>query len=303
MASIYTDEERDRRNARLRAKKKHLDGMFDVLGWVLYILLGFVVVTDIFMGFLDSITDSVRPFLGGVCNLGIGFGAVYALHRREMRATVFWMIVSIPLGILANYLGAWMRPFVIVAEVYEAVLLPLQREWQRLSQEDGFPLFDVSYNDRALAQKAQEKVMQKRAIAAAEQSRKEGGVFVENADGQGDMLDILDDNGMARIIPEKLTGYQDRLREPARGEERSHAYVPGVMDTLEDIAPPPPPSAPEIQPAAGQGEAIMSGVAAMDEVNVPMETPPSDSDDDAEILEALRQLEGKGYGDGKQKSV
>ena len=226
MPSIYTDEERSRRYGELRERKKWLDkayslSMWAALGLSLLMLLPTFYFTFMSGMFLFKVGKPLVDLLMVLLSAGlqiVGIGTrKWQLTLGSAAAQFVMDTISITLvGVKEIFLWfsvpfAFLTLFVFVCHYAN----------NKLSQEEGYPDFDISYEERAQQKKQMEarhmqRILQEEAVPA-------------DPAADSDMTDLLDE--AQRTAPASLTAYRDRhtFNTQNAGEKN---YVPGEMDEL-----------------------------------------------------------------------
>lgn len=208
MASIYTDAEREQRYDILRRRKK-------------YLTMGFngIVIAEVVFAY----------FLGGSAGIGGMTGEVL---------DAFLMLAGPVLIILTAYLKKWKIAAVVclaalisimtglsvnsgVTLVFGAALLPLCIIWEKLSQEEGFPLFRIEYRELQEREKAREKQTFYRAASAGVRNA------AANPDDLSQMGDIL--SGNVSALPQAPRRDISQLAQPVVQTQEPHG---SEMDEL-----------------------------------------------------------------------
>ncbi len=224
MASIYTDEERETRYIRLRKKKRICDRIFDIC-MIAALLFGLLSVGDtgqILMGGLGSINFGM--ILLGLFGLLVIAGVVIAVYKKDWRITAAELVLLL----LGGYSMALTEISVFMLGVITFITLIGDVLWHRLSEQEGFPTFEIGYMEEKERQKAMQRYAENRAVAA--------GVRAEPAAPDDVMHDLLDADTDVQSVTQKLSGQHDRYRDAQAVEHGREQYVPGVMDTLEASA-------------------------------------------------------------------
>lgn len=219
MASYLDDQTRAAHYGVCRAKKNRYEKILDFWMWVAVIALLGTLVIELFVnfflyGFFLADTEHVVNAFTNIIGSALG---VYAIYLRK------W-----PITFLAAYVAIFCNVFIAVAAAVAGVVHILLA---KLSKEEGWPLFDIPYDEQAQRLKNQESIIRHRAVALGERraaESAESAVSTENTE----MHDILDER--ADTLSVKPKGYHDRFRD-AQPEDRLHTFESGIMDTLEEI--------------------------------------------------------------------
>ena len=288
MPNILTDEARERRYARLRAKKRGLDRLFDMFMWIILAgaLLGLIPAA--FTGLLNGLfLGNLKPFFEFLVSLVLDAAIVYAVYAKKPVVTLAVLL----LNTLCYSISIRSPGLDIAAVILLVPLAVLQWQWSGLEKEEGFPLFDISYAEREERQKAHEGLIRKRAL--------EAGARVERPENYGDeMADLLDAGSDSIAMPETLSAYQERFGDAVPGAAVQNPYQPGVMDDVSGLLA--PPDAPLSGPYTQQSAAPEAMPDVLLPTLDPLDNPGADSENqnrppsptDAEILAVLGQLGG-----------
>lgn len=222
MASIYTDEVREQRYFKLRAKKKRLERILDWMMWIVLAAAALTIIPDFAAAFLNGVflgdLHALFEFLVDAAVYGF---AIYAIYRKSAKLT------GIAVAVVA--LGAVLTgtPLSLVGVIPLVLLLYVDVEWGKLEKEEGFPHFDITYAEREERQRTAEERARNRAIQA--------GARVAATEQSSDMGDLLDAGHDTMVVAPTLRGYHDRSRNSGSAPETPKPFAPGVMDTLEAI--------------------------------------------------------------------
>ncbi|MBR3267402.1 MAG: hypothetical protein IKI58_01535 [Oscillospiraceae bacterium] len=223
MASIYTDEERTARYAKLRQKKRVYEKIFDIC-MIAAIIFGLFAVRDFLLVLIAGLMRlSLPSILVSLFGLVCTFGTVIAVYLKQIRVSAAVLFLCLFFSFLGIYNG--ITPLAVICGVTAVT----DYYWYRLSQEEGFPLFDFSYEEQQEREKVLQRYTENRAIEAGLRA---------NPDAQGEadseMTDLLDET--LQPVPAVPAGYKSRY-ENAHVYEKRIEYQPGVMDSVEDAAP------------------------------------------------------------------
>ncbi len=237
MPSLYTDSVREARYAKLRAEKNRLEKIYNILGWIALITMGGGLIMAALSAFLVGIFLNPMEIVKFVPEAGQVFCVFAALYKREPKFTELMMLVFIACGVVGALLSgassnAMNVSFVLnFAFIFLIVCLIYSFRWQKLAKEEGFPHFDITYEERQKRMQLQEEQSRNRAIRS--------GVRVAATEQTSEMGDILDAGFDAPVLASHLTGTHDRSKNAVGGMKRPAAYTAGEMDELaEDGAPP-----------------------------------------------------------------
>lgn len=219
MASIYTDKAREARYDKLRIKKNRYEKILGIC-MLLSLFIGIATfISGIFFGllsgaFLGDISVLVISFLATACNAF----AIYAIYAKNWKITIAAIAIAIamvPFG---------MNDIVLVLALIPALIVHVL--WKKLSQEEGFPLFQITQDEYDKRRQALERQTKKHAL--------EEGVRVASTEQTSEMGDLLDDGFDSPVMPGELHAYHDRSRN-ANTVETAPSRQTGNMDSLEDI--------------------------------------------------------------------
>lgn len=256
LATIYTDEAREPRYARLRAKKRRCEKALDWMMWITLLVAAFDLIPGFVSGILNGLLGgNIGAFVGFLFSVISAAAAVYAIYAKKWLHTVGAMLVIA----LSSAIGAMVSGGMVISSGYIVLLIPvllIDKFWADLEKEEGFPLFDISYAERDERRRNQEKLTEARALKA--------GYRIASAERQSEMADLLDREGDVPVMAAHPHGYQERFYGSAAAERPAQAFQAGIMDTLEEIGA--EPQAPAAAPAAGQTDLPVLG--AMDHLPV-----------------------------------
>ena len=220
MPSIYTDDSRFARYAKLRTRKKAIEYVLDAAMIVALILAAGEIIPDLLESILGSMTG-LRPlgslFLAFAAIAGTA-AVIFAIYKKDWRITAIVLLLT-PLLITGGVFQKWgiLQPVPLAAALICDLL------WLPLTKEEGFPQFHLELDREAAARQAK--------VYTARKSAVDSGVRTE-ATGEQDMRDLLSEE--AESINADLTGYQSRSQhaDPLVHAREQHD---SVMDTLEEL--------------------------------------------------------------------
>ena len=203
MANILTDESRLTRYSVLRKRKKILETIFDISMFLIILAAATEIIPQFISGVLQGFfLGELRPFFVflGV-TLSMAF-FVYALFRRDWRFLLPALILSLLLtgGGFFCGLGSLLSPFAIAAALIVSFF------WLKLQKEEGFPLFEITFNEEQERQKVQEKRTEYRTLQAQIREAQ------EKPDSNAEMTDLLDADSQKDFMPAHLSNYHERYR-------------------------------------------------------------------------------------------
>ncbi|MBR6107922.1 MAG: hypothetical protein IKQ39_07920 [Oscillospiraceae bacterium] len=219
MASIYTDEVRQTRYMRLRRRKRILDRIFDVC-MIAALVFGTLALYSAGPMLMEGLGGAdIRLILGGlICILPLP-GIIVTIYLKNWKAAA------------AEFALLFLAGAILIDGTYgllifiDVIALVTDIFWEKLSQQEGFPTFEIGYQEEKERAKALHQYAENRAVAA--------GVRAERTEPDNDMHDLLDADTDVGTVTQKLTGMHDRYRDVQTHETGRAAYVPGVMDDLE----------------------------------------------------------------------
>ncbi len=214
LASYMDDETRLAHYDKCRIKKKRYERVLDVCMWIAILFGAMAVIPTLFVdGLLNGIfIGDIPTFFGALLCTAVILFAIYAIYLRKPVITAIAGIVTL-----------YFAPLVSVATL---VCIAPHILLAKLSQEEGWPLFDISIGEYQQREKNTEKIMQHRAVGLGARAA------TAPVAGDAEMHDILDETPDTVFV--NPAGYHDRFRD-AVPEDRVNSFTPGVMDTLESI--------------------------------------------------------------------
>ena len=227
MASILTDESRQARYAVLRKRKKILERIFDIMMWGTLLELFIEIVSQFVSGVLQGIfMGELIPFFVFLFVLAAGVFSVYALFRRDLR----FLLPAVILTGLMNGMGCFVA-FGVLLPVFLSIAGINSIFWAKLKQEEGFPLFDISFIEEQERQKVQEKRTEYRTLQAQIRAAQ------ETLDTDAEMTDLLDADTKKDYMPAHLNNYHERYRNAD-----AVVQIPEAHDDKMDLVEEPEPS-------------------------------------------------------------
>ena len=224
MPSAYTDEERARRYGELKERKKWLDRAYALSMWIALGLALLMVLPTIYFSFMSGVFlfKIKGPAIDLVLILLINIMQVLGIGARKWKFTLASgaaQYVTDIIGVTLVGIQDIFRYFTIPTACLTAFVFACHAAEHKLSQEEGYPDFNISMEEHQQKQKQAEA--QHRYRMLQEEVTAEAGTV-------RDMTDLLDD--AQRTMPQTLTGYQERHTLHAKTAGRE--YVPGEMDEL-----------------------------------------------------------------------
>lgn len=216
MASLYTDEAREKRYERLRLQSELCERGFK---WLPRITAGLLIIAwfAVFMIEKEVSSDGqIMMILAGV------LGCIGLLFRH-------W----IPAGI--SVLAMLFVTFAFFGELHGLSLLPLAAlgaalaicvKWAKLKKEEGYPYFKIPLSEYEDRRKAQVSIIEHRAVEAGVRAAQ------EHLNTDRDMDDLLDQTTDA--VHAQLHSYHDRSRDADPVVRAAEAHD-GTMTKLEDM--------------------------------------------------------------------
>ena len=236
MPSIYTDSVREERYGRLRVRKKQLEKYYDILGWILLIGMGGGLIAAAIGAFLTGIFLDPMELIRFIPEAGQVFIVFWALYRHDPKCTGLAMLIFFGCGALSSLLSGTGVGVNGIGFALNLGFLPLiiilliDFKWDKLRKEEGFPHFDILYEEREKRQQNQEELSRNRALKA--------GVRVAATEQTSEMGDLLDAGFDAPVMAPHLHGIHDRGQFAVGGIRKPDAYTEGQMDRLEEIGAP-----------------------------------------------------------------
>lgn len=160
MASLYTDSVRLARYETFRKRTKCCNIVFGISLWVMMI----AALTEIFEQIVSGIFDGIlygrlMPFFVMLAVSAEMVFSVCAVYRRDRRLLLGALICAsvFTVGGLFESLGDVSVPPLLASAAASLV-------WHKLEQEEGFPLFEITYAEQSKRQKAQDQYVQNRIV-------------------------------------------------------------------------------------------------------------------------------------------
>lgn len=224
MPSVLTDEQRSKQYGELRDKKRKIEKAYHISGAVIIGLSVFIVLPSIYTAFLHAMFRfEVRAIWETALIIAMFLTGLFGISRRSWHITGASLVLMIIVDAAVRQLSGIPEILPYFTSAFSAVsafVLFLHWNWEKLRNAEGFPDFDISYEERVQHEKTVQRQHMNRLLAeGAERSS------LDN----GDMTDLLDESKSA--LPAELTAYKDRftLQTQQAGERR---YAKNEMDEL-----------------------------------------------------------------------
>lgn len=203
MANIYTDESRLARYSVMIKRRNRYERIFGVCMWAMIICAGTEIIPHLFNGLLYGLFIGELQAFFVMLGVAAFFAfAIYALVKRS-----FWFILpafvlclTIMDGGMFYLFGNFVAPLSLIVSGIVSLL------WAKLSQEEGFPRFEISYAEEQGRKKVQERRSEYRAQQAGIRTEQ------EQLDVNAEMTDLLDADSEVVRMPAKLNNYHERYR-------------------------------------------------------------------------------------------
>lgn len=197
MATLYTDESRIARYDICRKKAKRCEKAFDFSMWAMLLIAVTEILPQLARGFLYGVfIGELGPFFVMLAVIAIIVFGVYAVFRRDSRFLLGALLVSGFAGYPFYILFGYLTPIVLLPALIASA------GWRRLSEEEGFPEFIITF--------AEQSSQQTKQVSRAHHRAVEAGTRTEQAelDAHADMRDLLDEG--AEQLPAELKNYHNR---------------------------------------------------------------------------------------------
>lgn len=220
LQNALNDEQQAQRYAQLRDKKKRTELFFTIL-WILtaigdaiYLLLGLHSVGSVglYLFSLFWIALVILQFLGlyhkngsfiKIVPAAIAASYVCGIVGAAAEERINFALSVLPIAAVTGW-GIW-----------------VQKQWDYLEAQAGFPHFRIDLNQMQQRAKSAERIT--KYVSVSEGVRSEAS---PNADGMQDLLD-----NSAQAAAAELSGYHDRSRHVS-GVQNARQYTSGDMDEL-----------------------------------------------------------------------
>ncbi|MBR5372992.1 MAG: hypothetical protein IK130_12360 [Oscillospiraceae bacterium] len=229
MASLLNDEVRREHYAVCREQRIKCEKLFSLCGGVMVGLCAADIISSLYLAIwvtYDMTVKNASHLVGGwnlsnfgclILSLAICVTVLLGVHARKTRTVLIGLILS-PVRVVLEPLR-----FFTLAVIPIVVCFLSMRKWDALSKEDGFPQFDISFDERKKRAAQMERITKHMAI--------ETGKRRTAAPDAGEMSDLLDTAGDTPVAAAELSGYHDRSRHGQITESgRNVAF--GDMDEL-----------------------------------------------------------------------
>lgn len=226
-----SDKAREERYAKNRLIRNRLDKTFDISMWVTIVVSLIPVANSLIYGLAALVAAQVGVLFESLCTLAGCAATVLAIYQKKVSFTIAMLGV--------NVLMLFCKGSVLLNIPILLFVLWVCDRWEKLSQEEGFPLFDIPYREQEERRKLQEQYARDRAI--------QSGARVAATEQQSDMHDILDADRDTPVLPAEIRGYEERNRKTGDVFHPTVQPDSGVcaaqpvstdMDTLEALLPP-----------------------------------------------------------------
>lgn len=235
MPSIYDDETRRKRFDINRKKKERLEHSFEKLALASIYLLaifgaasaGLMLITGLGvkaenhngLSSWGQILLQQNIIAAGLLSLPVYGGCLAAALLRKRNLCIYLMIfTALCVALVYSLLGI---ALLLPAVGFCIWLLFRCGQWADLSEEEGFPVFDITFAEQSERRQVKEKIT--RYQAELEGVRVKADEVVHRSDR---MDDILDDESVP-LSMHYLNGYHDRSRE----DIRDASPVLGILDS------------------------------------------------------------------------
>ena len=182
--------------------------------WATLLIAVVSVVPDLISAVLEGLfAFDLGHFAASLGKTAVFMFAVYAIYAKNWK-------ISVPAMILAWFVSP------LVGLIMLTVLV-VNYLWSKLEQEEGYPIFDITYAEQQERQRKMEMISQHRAL--------ELGARAEHAGNPDDMTDVLDPAGNTPVSRAGVSGYAQRPAFSTPGTEAVPEFSRGIMDDLTDI--------------------------------------------------------------------
>lgn len=159
MASIYTDDIRIAHYESCKQRAKRCDILFGIAMWAMVLIAltecSELLTEGVFGGLMQG---AIGIFAAKLCTVAVTVFSVPAIYRRDRHmvlGALFGACLCAVTGLFAMF-GVFSPLFLLMAMV--ACVL-----WQRLSREEGFPQFEITYAEKNDRQRAEQVRLSHRA--------------------------------------------------------------------------------------------------------------------------------------------
>ena len=218
MASLLTDDVRREQNAVFRAQRIKCEKIFNVCGFFLILTaLADLVGTILWSAFGLITSTNLAPAWCFPVSLAVYVLVLTGTFGRKMPTVLIGALIGAARLIL-NPIG-----FFTLSAIPILIICLTMRKWVSLSKEEGFPLFDISFDEREKRAAQMERITKHVAIETGKRR-----TAVPDA---GEMSDLLDAAGDVPVATAELSGYHDRSRHGSIVES-GRTVENGNMDEL-----------------------------------------------------------------------
>lgn len=231
MASVIADEEREKRYFKLRKQKKRYERYYDKLMIFAVIGLLFDIAAEFDSGILygvmigGGLLTMLRTAVG-LAGAVMGVAAVYQKRPRFTLLTILVCIIGLALFLSDNQIGilnALVSGVRAIRILLFAFMVRLDIKWNKLTQEEGFPHFCITYKELSDRTKRLDRHARIRAVESGTRH-----VRTDSDNSMGDLLDEAQDTPVSIAVP---MNYHERSRD-SQGHENARNQTVGKMDEL-----------------------------------------------------------------------
>jgi len=224
MASALTDEERGRQYDIMREEKKRCEKVYNICGWVIIGLAVFIVLPSIYSAFLHAMFRfEVRPIGETALIIAMFLFGLFGIARRSYYLTGISLVLMVFVdGCVRQITGIpeILPHFTFAFSIVSIIVGYIHWRWGKLKDQEGFPDFNISYQERAQHEAAMQKQRENHLLAEGAERRQPN---------SGEMTELLDEEQTA--LPAELSAYKDRFTQHTeKAGERQ--YTKGEMDEL-----------------------------------------------------------------------
>lgn len=221
MATIYTDEVRNARYDICRKKAKRCEKIFDITMWAMIFIAFTEILPQFAKGFLyGAFIGELEPFFAMLAVAAIIVFGIYAEFRRDPRFLLGALLASGTVGPVFYMLFGHLTPIVLLVATIASF------QWRKLSQEEGFPEFIITFAEHSSQQTKQVSRAQHRAVNEGVRTEQ------KELNAHADMSDLLDEG--AEQLPAELKNYHERSRS-AEAVVQLQTPHGDRMDEIDDL--------------------------------------------------------------------